>query len=153
MRYREAMNAPYAAARLRPDGATIAAVTLELQRRLGNRVVTSQAVREQHGNTLTWAENQPPDIVAYPQTTAEVAEIVKLCADHGVPVIPFGTGTSLEGHVNAPFGGVSIDTSQMKRIIAVHSEDLDCIVEAGVTRKEINEHLRDQGLFFPIDPG
>jgi D-lactate dehydrogenase (cytochrome) len=141
------------AAPSKPDDATIAAVTLELQRRLGNRVVTSQAVREQHGNTLTWAENQPPDIVVFAETTAEVSDIVKLCATHRVPVIAFGTGTSLEGHVNAPFGGVSIDTSRMKRIIAVHAEDLDCVVEAGVTRKELNEHLRDQGLFFPIDPG
>ena len=141
------------AAPSRPDDATIATVTLELQRRLGNRVVTSQAVREQHGNTLTWSGNQPPDIVVFAETTAEVADIVKLCATHRVPVIPFGTGTSLEGHVNAPFGGVSIDTSRMKGIVAVHAEDLDCVVEAGVTRKELNEHLRDQGLFFPIDPG
>jgi D-lactate dehydrogenase (cytochrome) len=82
-----------------------------------------------------------------------VAGIVTLCARHDVPVIAFGTGTSLEGHVNAPFGGVSVDTSLMKRIVAVHPEDLDCVVEPGVTRKELNEHLRDQGLFFPIDPG
>ena len=124
-----------------------------LAARFGNRLVTSLAVREQHGHTLTWIPNQPPDAVVYPQSTEEVSEIVKLCASHGVPVIAFGTGTSLEGHVNAPFGGVCVDLSQMKRIIAVHAEDLDCVVEAGVTRKELNEHLRDQGLFFPIDPG
>src|SRR5215213_3790613 len=147
------MNAPTPAPRLRPDEATIAAVTAELHRRLGNRAVTSLAVREQHGHTLTWTANQPPDIVAYPETAAEVSDIVNLCARHDVPVIPFGTGTSLEGHVNAPYGGVSVDTSLMKRVIAVHPEDLDCVVEPGVTRKELNEHLRHQGLFFPIDPG
>jgi D-lactate dehydrogenase (cytochrome) len=147
------MNVHSSAPRLRPDEATIAAITAELHKRLGNRVVTSLAVREQHGHTLTWIKNQPPDIVVYAQTAEEVADIVRLCARHQVPVIPFGTGTSLEGHVNAPFGGVSIDLSLMKRIVAVHPEDLDCVVEPGVTRKELNEHLRDQGLFFPIDPG
>jgi D-lactate dehydrogenase (cytochrome) len=147
------MNIPQPAPRLKPGDVTLAALTDELLRRFGNRVVTSPAVREQHGHTLTWIENQPPDIVVYPQTTGEVSEIVKLCATHAVPMVPFGTGTSLEGHVNAPFGGVSVDTSLMKRIIAVHDEDLDCVVEAGVTRKELNEHLRDRGLFFPIDPG
>ncbi len=147
------MNAPLSTPRPRPDAATIAALTAEFAKRYGNRMVTSQAVREQHGHTLTWVKNQPPDIVVYPQTTEEVSEIVKLCAAHRVPVIPFGTGTSLEGHVNAPFGGVSVDTSLMKRIIAVHEEDLDCVLEPGVTRKELNEHLRDRGLFFPIDPG
>jgi D-lactate dehydrogenase (cytochrome) len=147
------MNAHSSTPRLRPDVATIAALTTELQQRLGNRAVTSLAVREQHGHTLTWTENQPPDIVVYPETAAEVSDIVKLCARRNVPIIPFGTGTSLEGHVNAPFGGVSVDTSLMKRVVAVHPEDLDCVVEPGVTRKELNEHLRDQGLFFPIDPG
>jgi len=139
--------------RSRPSEATIAALTGELQKRYGNRAVTSAAVREQHGHTLTWIKNQPPDIVVYPQTTAEVTEIVKLCLARDVPIIPFGTGTSLEGHVNAPFGGVSVDTSLMKGIVAVHEEDLDCVVEPGVTRKELNEYLRDRGLFFPIDPG
>jgi D-lactate dehydrogenase (cytochrome) len=147
------MNAPHPPPRPRPDDETIAALTAELHKRYGNRVVTSLAVRRQHGHTTTWVENQPPDIVVYPQSTAEVSEIVRLCAGYEVPVVAFGTGTSLEGHVNAPYGGVSIDMSEMKRIVAVHAEDLDCIVEPGVTRKELNEHLRDQGLFFPIDPG
>ena len=131
----------------------IAAVTQELAALFGNRLVTSQAVRQQHANTLTWIENQPPDAVVYPHDTGEVAAAVKICARHGVPVIPFGTGTSFEGHTNAPLGGVSIDTSMMKRIIAVHPEDMDVVLEPGVTRKELNEHLRDAGLFFPIDPG
>jgi D-lactate dehydrogenase (cytochrome) len=147
-------QAPLAsAAQLPPSGDAIAAVTGALAARFGNRLVTGLAVRQQHGHTLTWIPNQPPDAVVFPQSTQEVSEIVTLCAAHGVPVIAYGTGTSLEGHVNAPFGGVCIDMSQMKRVVAVHAEDLDCVVEAGVTRKELNEHLRDQGLFFPIDPG
>src|SRR5918993_2322224 len=105
------MNAFTPAPRLRADEAAIAAVTAELHKQLGKRVVASLAVREGHGHTLTWTANQPPDLVVYPETAAEVSAIVRLCAAHDVPVIPFGTGTSLEGHVNAPFGGVSIDTS------------------------------------------
>ncbi len=139
--------------RSRPDAETIGRLLQELQQRFGNRVSTSQAVREQHANTLTWVENQPPDIVVYPQTTEEVAEIVKLCARDKVPVIPFGTGTSFEGHTNAPYGGVSVDTSLMNAVVAVHAEDLDCVVQPGITRKALNEYLRDMGLFFPIDPG
>jgi D-lactate dehydrogenase (cytochrome) len=144
---------PAPAATLPPSPDAVAAVVGALAAAFGNRLVTSLAVRQQHGHTLTWIPNQPPDAVVFPQSTEEVAGIVRLCAGHGVPVIAFGTGTSLEGHVNAPFGGVCIDMSQMKRVIAVHAEDLDVVVEAGVTRKELNEHLRDQGLFFPIDPG
>jgi D-lactate dehydrogenase (cytochrome) len=139
--------------RTRPDAATIEALTGELTSRFGNRVMTSLAVREQHAHTTTWLPVQPPDIVVLPQSTEEVAEIVRLCAARKVPVVPFGAGSSLEGQLNAPFGGVSIDTGMMKRIAAVHPEDLDCVVEPGVTRKELNEHLRDTGLFFPIDPG
>ena len=110
-------------------------------------------MREQHGNTLTWIPNQPPDAVVFPQSTEDVQQIVRICAAHGVPVIPFGTGTSLEGHVNAPLGGVSIDVRDMNQVLAVHAEDLDCVIEPGITRKALNEYLRDQGLFFPIDPG
>jgi len=124
-----------------------------LKQRFGDRFSTGRAVREQHASTITWHRNTPPDAVVFAQTTEEVAEIVGVCAERRVPVIAFGTGTSLEGHVNAPFGGVSVDLSQMNRIIAVHQEDLDCKVEAGVTRVQLNEYLRDTGTFFAIDPG
>jgi D-lactate dehydrogenase (cytochrome) len=128
---------------------TVAALTAAF----GNRVVTSQAVREQHGNTVTWIANQPPDAVVFPQNTEEVQKTVQICAENGVAVIPYGVGTSLEGHVNAPAGGVSIDFRDMNKVLAVHAEDLDCVVEPGITRKALNEQLRDSGLFFPIDPG
>ena len=124
-----------------------------LKQRLGDRLSVSEAVRRQHAHTTTWIRNQPPDAVAFANGTDEVADIVRVCAAHRVPVVPFGTGSSLEGHVNAPFGGVSIDTSGMNRVLAVHAEDLDCTVEAGVTRKQLNAHIRDTGLFFPVDPG
>lgn len=121
--------------------------------RFGNRFSTGLALREQHAHTLTWIESQPPEAVLFAETTEEVAAVVKQCAAARVPIIPYGTGTSLEGHVNAPFGGLSLDMSRMNRILAVHEADLDCVVEPGVTRKALNEHLRDLGLFFPIDPG
>ena len=141
------------AARAKPSAQTIAAITLDLQRTFGNRCITSQAVREQHAHTLTWLPNQPPDAVVFVENADEVRDVVRLCASHHVPLIAFGTGSSLEGHVNAPYGGISVDVSSMKKIIAVHPEDLDCVVEPGVTRKELNEYLRSYGLFFPIDPG
>jgi len=124
-----------------------------LAARFGDRFSRSQALREQHANTLTWLKTEPPDAVLFAETEAEISEVVKLCAGARVPVIPFGTGTSLEGHVNAPYGGISLDLSRMNRILAVHEADLDCVVEPGVTRKQLNEHLRGLGLFFPVDPG
>ncbi len=124
-----------------------------LRDRFGERFQTGAAIRAQHGSTTTWIEAQPPDAVVFPETTAEVAAIITLCGDAGVPVIPFGAGSSLEGQVNAPFGGVSVDLTRMDRILAVHAEDLDCVVQPGVTRTRLNEHLRDTGLFFPLDPG
>ena len=130
------MALAHAAARMslrNPDA--VAAVIAALAARFGNRLVTSQAVREQHGNTLTWVPNQPPDAVVYPQTTQDVQQIVRICAANRVPIIAFGTGTSLEGHINAPLGGVSIDFRDMNKMLAVHPEDLDCVVEPGVTRK------------------
>ncbi|HZD62355.1 MAG TPA: FAD-linked oxidase C-terminal domain-containing protein, partial [Xanthobacteraceae bacterium] len=135
------------------DPAAVNAVVAALAAQFGNRLVTSQAVREQHANTTTWIENEAPDAVVFPQTTADVQAIVRICAAHRVPVIPFGTGTSLEGHINAPLGGVSVDFRDMNRVLAVNAQDLDCVVEPGITRKQLNEHLRDQGLFFPLDPG
>ncbi len=147
-----------AAAETAPTGArrnqkAVEAAIGALAAQFGNRLVTSLAVRQQHGNILTWIENQPPDAVVFPQSAEDVQAIVRICAQHRMPVIPYGTGTSLEGHINAPQGGVSIDFRDMNQILAVHAEDLDCVVEPGVTRKQLNEYLRDQGLFFPIDPG
>jgi D-lactate dehydrogenase (cytochrome) len=136
-----------------PAADVIAAVIGQLTAAFGNRCVTSRAVREQHAHSLTWLAMQPPDAVVYPLTAEDVQQAVRICAAAKVPVIPFGAGSSLEGHINAPRGGVSIDTSMMKAIVVVNAEDLDCVVEPGVTRKELNEYLRDQGLFFPIDPG
>lgn len=124
-----------------------------LKQRFADRLQTGQSIREQHGHTTTWIPNQPPDAVIFVESTAEVSEIVRVAAEYSVPLIPFGTGTSLEGHVNAPGGGISIDTSRMNAVLEVHPEDLDAVVQPGVTRKALNEHLRDTGLFFPIDPG
>jgi len=129
------------------------ALLAKLSARFGNRFSTGSALREQHANTTTWIKREPPDAVVFAESTQEVIEVVRLCAEARVPVIPFGTGTSLEGQVNAPFGGVSLDLSRMNRILAVHAEDFDCVVQPGVTRKALNDHLRDLGLFFSIDPG
>src|SRR6516165_5941433 len=139
--------------RSKDDRKAADAVIATLAARYGNRLVTSQAVREQHGHTTTWIENQPPDAVVFPQSAEEVQEIVRLCASRRVPVIGFGQGTSLEGQVNAPRGGICLDFRDMNRVLAVHAEDLDCIIEPGITRKQLNENLHDTGLFFPIDPG
>jgi len=133
--------------------AGLAAALPILAARFGDRFSVSDAVRRQHGHTLTWLANQPPDAVIFAESTDEVVDIVKLCSAHRVPVIPFGVGSSLEGHVNAPGGGVTIDLSRMNQVLAVHQEDLDCVVQPGVTRHTLNEYLRDTGLFFPIDPG
>jgi D-lactate dehydrogenase (cytochrome) len=120
---------------------------------LGDRATTSAAVCEQHGRGEGGFSPVPPDIVCFASSSDEVAAIVRLCAEHKVPVIPFGTGTSLEGHVLALKGGVSIDLSGMDEILEVNTEDLDCRVQAGVTRKQVNEYIKDTGLFFPVDPG
>jgi D-lactate dehydrogenase (cytochrome) len=125
----------------------------EIQPLLGERLATTLAEREQHGHGESYHTTRMPDAVCYVHSTEEVSQIVKVCAKHGVPVIPFGGGTSLEGHVCAVQGGVCIDLSRMQRILAVRPGDLDTTVEAGVTRQQLNTELRATGLFFPIDPG
>jgi D-lactate dehydrogenase (cytochrome) len=136
-----------------PPRASIDAALTELAALLGNRLVTSEAVRAQHTNITTWSAEGLPDGVVFPQSVEDVQGAMRICARHALPVIPFGAGSSLEGHLNAPLGGISFDMRDMNRIVEVHAEDADCVVEPGVTRAQLNEYLRDQGLFFPIDPG
>ena len=131
----------------------VEAVVASLSPRFGNRVTTSPSVRETHGQDLTWAKGEAPDAVFFAQSSDEVSAAVRLCAQHAVPIIPYGAGTSLEGHISAPLGGLSIDVSQMNQVLEVREADLDCTVEAGVTRQQLNDALHGTGLFFPIDPG
>jgi D-lactate dehydrogenase (cytochrome) len=135
---------------LRPPSARL---TEALRQRFGDRFSTAASVRAHHGKDASYHEPHAPDAVVFARSTEEVAETVRLCAAERVPVIAFGTGSSLEGHIAALAGGVTIDLSQMDRVLRVSPEDLDCTVEAGVTRKQLNLHLRDTGLFFPVDPG
>src|SRR5438477_4145313 len=128
-------------------------VLVELRALLGERVSTSSAVREHHGKDESYFPYALPDAVVFVKTTEEVRDVVNICRRHHVPMIAFGVGTSLEGHILAIAGGVSIDLSQMNQVLAVHEEDLDAVVQAGVTRKQLNEYIKHTGLFFPIDPG
>ncbi|ORE94815.1 FAD-linked oxidase C-terminal domain-containing protein [Aurantimonas sp. 22II-16-19i] len=140
-------------AETRPRRSGIATAVARLKESFGERVATGEDVRRAHAHTMTYIPNQAPDAVVFAQSEEEVQRIVAICAENEAPIIPFGVGSSLEGHVNAPEGGISLDLSQMDKVLAVHAEDLDCIVEPGVTREALNAHLRDTGLFFPIDPG
>ena len=137
----------------RPAQSDIDDLIAELKERFDNRISTSMAVREQHATDISFHPVMPADAVVTVHSTEEVSEIVKACAKYRVPVIPYGTGTSLEGHLAALRGGICISFSEMNHIIEVNAEDMDVTVEPGVTRKQLNEHLRDTGLFFPIDPG
>lgn len=130
-----------------------AAMIEALKARFGDRCSTALSVREQHGRDESPFDVPPPDVVVFAQSTEEVAEVVKLAAAHAVPVIPYGVGSSLEGHLLAVQGGVSLDLSRMNRVLAVNAEDLTVTVQAGVTRTQLNNEIRHTGLFFPIDPG
>ncbi|MBL8587689.1 MAG: FAD-binding protein [Methylobacteriaceae bacterium] len=130
-----------------------AALIAALKTRFDARVSTAAAVREQHGRGEAYHPTKAPDVVVFATSTQEVSEIVRMCAAEGAPIVAFGAGTSLEGHVCALQGGVCIDLSRMNEIVELNVEDLDVTVQAGVTRKQLNAYLRDQGLFFPVDPG
>jgi D-lactate dehydrogenase (cytochrome) len=120
---------------------------------LGDRVTIARGIRDHHGKDESYFPYAAPDAVAFPHTTEEVRDIVNICRRHKVPMIPYGTGTSLEGHILAVEGGVTIDLSQMNKVLRISAEDLDATVQAGVTRKQLNEEIRHVGLMFPIDPG
>jgi D-lactate dehydrogenase (cytochrome) len=147
------MSVTGALASIDRPGARVAAALAELSALLGDRLSTAAAVREQHGKDETYHPGVPPDAVAFPHSTDEISAFVKICAAHRLPVVPYGTGTSLEGHIAALHGGVTLNLMQMNAVLEVNGEDLDCLVQPGVTRKQLNAHLRDTGLFFPIDPG
>ena len=125
----------------------------QLAPQFGDRLSRSTAVREQHGHDEAHHAPKQPDAVIWPQTTDEVALIARTCHAHGCPIVPWGTGTSLEGQVIPVQGGISLDFAQMDQVLAVHAEDMDVVVQPGITRKRLNKHLRDTGLFFPVDPG
>ena len=125
----------------------------DLAERFGEHISTADTVLEQHGRDEGYLPSIPPDAVVFAQSNEEISEIIRICKSHRKPVIPYGTGTALEGHLSALHGGISIDLSRMNRILEVNQSDLDCRVQAGVTRKQLNQQLRHSGLFFPIDPG
>ena len=146
------MNAPLDLA-LRPADQDVKRVVQKLADDFGARAMTARATREQHGHGEGLADAGVPDVVVFPHSNEEVASIVRLCHGARVPVIAFGVGTSLEGHVAAIYGGVCMDFAEMNRVLVVNAEDLDCRVQAGVTREQLNAELKGTGLFFPIDPG
>jgi D-lactate dehydrogenase (cytochrome) len=125
----------------------------DLAQRFGERFVTTPAICERHGQDESWHLPAPPDAVIFAESTEDVAEIAKICHRHSTPMIPFGVGTSLEGHVAALQGGVCIDLSRMNAVLELNAEDMDARVQAGVTRKQLNAHIKDTGLMFPVDPG
>ncbi|MGV2128385.1 FAD-binding oxidoreductase [Agrobacterium vitis] len=131
----------------------IAIVLDLLKQSFGDRFQTGQSFREQHAHTTTYLPAQLPDGVVFVESAEDVKTVVRVCAQHKVPMVPFGVGSSLEGQVNAAHGGISIDFTRMDTVLEVNAEDLDCTVQPGVTREALNTYLRDTGLFFPIDPG
>lgn len=138
---------------VRNQANTVDIVIARLEPLLGQRVTTDAAICEQHGHDESWHHPAAPDAVCFPETTDEVSAIVRACSEQRVPVMAYGVGTSLEGHIMAERGGICVDLSHMNAIHAVRTEDMDATVEAGVTRTQLNAHLRDTGLFFSVDPG
>ncbi|MBX2867912.1 MAG: FAD-binding protein [Acidiferrobacterales bacterium] len=136
-----------------PEDYAYPAAIAALQSLFGERVLTSNAIREQFGKDESFHPSKWPHAVIKVHTSEEVQQIVRICAEHKTPIIPHGAGTSLEGNIAALKGGVTIDTSEMNNIVAIHNEDFDVVVQPGVTRRQLNEYLRDTGMFFPIDPG
>lgn len=132
---------------------SIESAIAELAPMFGERLSRADAVREQHSHDEAWHLPHMPDAVIWPHTTDEVSQIARICNAHGCPIIPFGAGTSLEGHVIPIQGGITLDFMQMDKVLKIHSEDMDVVVQPGITRKRLNEELRETGLFFPIDPG
>src|SRR3954452_16764366 len=124
-----------------------------LKAQLGERATIAAGVLDTHGGSEAYHATSSPDVVVFPESTNEVQQIIRLCAELDTPVVPFGAGTSLEGNAAAIHGGACLDMTRMNAILAVNEADMDCRVQAGVTRKQLNAHLRDTGLFFPIDPG
>src|SRR4051795_13136411 len=150
------MNAPATLAHLVPDvhqREVPAALVAALKARFGDRCSTAMAVREQHGRDESSFQVPPPAAVVFAESTQDVADAVRLAGEHNAPVIPFGVGSSLEGHLLAVQGGISVDVQRMNKVLAVNAEDLTVTVQPGVTRKQLNDEIRSTGLFFPIDPG
>ena len=150
------MNAPTTASHLAPELSLREvphALIQALQSRFGARCSTAQAVREQHGRDESIFEVPPPSAVVFAESTQDVADAVKLAAQYKVPVIPFGVGSSLEGHLLAVQGGISIDVSRMDQVLSINAEDLTVTVQPGITRMGVNNAVKSEGLFFPIDPG
>jgi D-lactate dehydrogenase (cytochrome) len=145
------MTLPHTAESVEPTARDAAIASL--RQLLGKRLSSAASVREQHGKDASYHPCVPPDAVAFAQSTEEVSEIVKICARHKVPLIPFGSGTGVEGNIVALRGGVSLDLSQMNRVLQVSTGDLYATVQAGVTHQQLNEHLRGSDLFFSVDPG
>ncbi|NMG76187.1 FAD-binding oxidoreductase [Aromatoleum diolicum] len=124
-----------------------------LRARFGERFSTADAVRTHHGHDESHFPDALPDAVVWPHCTAEVVEVVKACTAHRVPIVPFGVGSSLEGHILALYGGISVDFSEMNKVLAIHGDDMDAVIQPGITRKQLNAALHGSGLFFPVDPG
>jgi D-lactate dehydrogenase (cytochrome) len=151
-----AMNAPVSPLHLQPDVAQLAATAAlldALKARFGERFSVAQVIRDQHGRDESVYSVPPPAGVVFAESTSDVADAVRLCAEHRYPVIPFGVGSSLEGHLLAVRGGISIDMGRMNKLLRLNAEDLTVTVQAGTTRKQLNDEIKSSGLFFPIDPG